>query len=263
MIRTWRLKKPVTIHGKDWFGKESSITMVPHEGSDWWWNGVKITSEILVPIKRGVSLSIERKSLQEFEHYGVLRYFGLQGVLIIGSGWPPHFGRALDVWAVIQPMCEVVNEPLSYVTVKDYVHWNYETEIHRYTSIQPINEPLLVVKLYIEYVGIGALSRTYTFPNDVLLGNVLTAYTQGWPRWLRYGAIVLDKCGWPHYKTVQWAEGKEEYILDQFALHRLQDLLGVLSVLCRGGMFTGIVTSHCSGHLADINVVKAAKTVPL
>lgn len=57
--------------------------------------------------------------------------------------------------------------------------------------------------------------------------------------------------------------GERERVLEQFALHRVQDLLGVLSVLCGTGLFAGVVTSRCSGHLADVHAVQAVKLVSI
>lgn len=34
-------------------------------------------------------------------------------------------------------------------------------------------------------------------------------------------------------------------------------------MLCETGLFARIVTSRCSGHLADVQAVKAAKLVPI
>ncbi len=265
-MTTWRLRETVTLRGCDWFGRPAALIIAPNGGNEWWWNGSRISPELLTPMWRGVALAAHSHRLLEFEHLGALRHLGLRGISLYGKGWPPHYGRAFDVWEALQPACYTVQDPVPWVTVREPVHWTYPGQRGDgigYTEIRPWHEPKLIVHVEISYAGLGTYSCTYRFPDDALLYSMWSAWTQGWPTWLRHGAALLDRFGWPHRHTIQWAVGQREQVLEQFALHRVQDLLGVLSVLCETGLFAGIVTSRCSGHLADVQAVRAAKLVPI
>lgn len=210
MVPTWRLKEAVTLHGRDWFGRSAVLIIAPNGKDEWCWNRSRISPELLAPTRRGVALAAHSHRLLEFEHLGALRHIGLRGISLYGKGWPPHYGRALDMWEALQPACQIVQDPVQWVTVQEPVRWLYPGQRGDglgYTEIRPWHRPSLIVHVHITYPGLGTYSCSYCFPNDALLLSTWAAWTQGWPSWLRHGASLLGRFGWPHGHTIQWAGG--------------------------------------------------------
>jgi hypothetical protein len=73
--------------------------------------------------------------------------------------------------------------------------------------------------------------------------------------------------GWPHYNRITWPHLlTAEVVRYRFLMHRIQDLLGVASLLCTNGrLFAGTIFSRCAGHEADAWCVRQAfeKIIPL
>lgn len=111
----------------------------------------------------------------------------------------------------------------------------------------------------INYPGLGTKSESFSFPNDDLLEMLCGVPNQGWPKWFYYISRIASVFGWPHHNTVAWVQelGKEE-TLRLFLLHRVVDLLGALSLLCRDGLLSARVVSQCSGHEADLQTILQA-----
>lgn len=125
MMTTWRLRETVTLRGCDWFGRPAALIIAPNGGNEWWWNGSRISPELLTPMWRGVALAAHSHRLLEIEHLGALRHLGLRGISLYGKGWPPHYGRAFDMWEAVRPACHTVQDPVPWVTVREPVHWTY------------------------------------------------------------------------------------------------------------------------------------------
>jgi hypothetical protein len=117
----------------------------------------------------------------------------------------------------------------------------------------------LDINVAISYEGLGKSHDSFTLPATEGMKLILQAKSQGMG-W-HYGlSRFASKLGWPNHSTNYWMQERtsDEACLSAFLLHRTQDLLGALSLLCGNGLFVGNVTSVASGHFADLNVVKSA-----
>lgn len=265
-----RLRQPVLIRGKDIFGRESSICFCPETDREWVWKVGENKSVIIEPSvvdieNRRLKLSAYGKKLEFYEHIGVLRYFGLVGIGIQSSQWPPFHGRTLELWDAIEPNSSESSEEglCQYYTVSRSVRWTYPNKRGKYvafTEIRPPSRDLsLTLDIFCSYPGIGIKFRTFSLPDLSILQDICTAHSQGWPLWLYGLSRVAGLCGWPHHKNIAWKQELEDSsVIDQFLLHRAQDILGALSLLCRDGVFVGHITSYCSGHEADFHAVREA-----
>jgi hypothetical protein len=265
-VHSVHLREPVLIEGKDIFGRDSSIGFYPSVGKNWSWKispnqFITIRPSIVDAKKRRLTLSACGKKLEFYEHIGILRYFGLIGVQIQANQWPPFHGRALELWSELEQY-SIQKELCQRYTVSRPVCWAYSDKRgghESFTEIAPSTDSSLTLDIFCSYPNLGTGSRTFSLPNLPLLKEMCATHSPGWPPWLHGLSRTADLLGWPHHKNITWGhEFENTSAIDKFILHRAQDILGALSLLCRDGIFVGHITSHCSGHQADLEAVKAA-----
>lgn len=262
-----RLTQKVTIESPDFRGLKGKLTFYPLDSKNgWMWRSkesflISINPAIVDNKVRRTRLYFQGRKLQIYEHIGVLRWFGLCGVSIESTLWPPYYGRAFEFWQAIKPLCEVdTSKDINWYTVREPVKWTYPKPRNNqtaFTEIRPNAKKELKMKITCNYPGMGAWTSYFSFPNNEKLEELCLAYGQGWPPYLYHFSKIASKCGWPHHKASTWVQehGKGLITLEQFINHRAADLLGALSLLCRDGLLSASVTSICSGHEADINAI--------
>jgi hypothetical protein len=269
------LTQPVGLYGPGYFGhlgKRGKIAFMPADNfGEWTWQidrkrFLQINPRIVDTSTRRLRLIDSEggsdKKFEVYEHTGALRFTGLGNVLVSSSKWPPCFGRTIEQWQALKPACRETSRDLSWYTPKRSFSWVYPRKRNGsvgFTEIHPSAEPKLSLEITCTYPGVGELVQDFTFPNLKLLEEIFAVHTQGWPRKLYWPARVGALLGIPLYRTSNWPqEHASEDLIRLYIYHRALDLLGALSLLCLDGMFAGRVVSHCSGHEADLHVVKAA-----
>lgn len=264
-----KLMHPVVIKGRDLFGLPSKITFHPGplEVPGWYWlhrgELMPITSVMATTKKRRIVLEINFiKQLQVFEHIGFLRWMGFNNLVIEANGWPPFCGGALFYYQRLRGAAVPAPGEVSYRTVTGACQWLYpERRKERWgVEILPGVSPTLQLNISCEFPGLlGKFDQKLVLPDDDLLMQILQANTVGLPHWLHNPARILAprkfrSIGWLHQLGV-------EKFRERMLLHRAQDILGALSLLCDGKhLFAGTVDSHCAGHQADIYTVRDAET---
>jgi len=268
-----RLKSKVTIEGPNLWGLNAKLTFYPSGSkSEWiWWvrNSFNISMSPAIVDKRArrIRLYFEGKKLQIFEHIGALRFFGLCGVYIESTPWPPYHGRSLELWQAIKDHCEEdTSKEINWYTITEPVRWTYSklrNNQRAFTEIRPNTKKELKIKIMCSYPGLEACEVNFTFPNREILEELCSVYNPGWPPILYHLLKVPSFFGWSHYKRVFWLQDYSKVEASvKFAHHRALDLLGALSLLCRDGLLSADVTSICSGYEADINaIIQADKSL--
>ncbi|MBU2634870.1 hypothetical protein KJ841_00140 [Patescibacteria group bacterium] len=262
-----RLKSEVTIEDPNFWGFKGKLIFSPL-GSDygWIWRDnrkffISINPSIVDKKARRTRLYFEGKKLQIYEHIGVLRWFGLCGLSIRSTSWPPYYGRSFEFWQAIKPFCEQdMSKHINWYTIRKPVRWNYpklRNNQTAFTEIRPNTKKELKMEIMCSYSGMGAWTNYFSFPNNEELEKLCLTYGQGWPPYLYHFSKIASKGGWPHHRAFIWVQehGKGLIILEQFINHRAADLLGSLSLLCRDGLLSASVTSICSGYEADIKTI--------
>jgi hypothetical protein len=275
---SYRLAGPVAYSHPDFWGRKSSIRLepsVPACSGHWTWSPdggppTAIDPNIVVTNMRRMQLHARGQQIEVYEHIGVLRFAQIFGVNIVGKGWPPYHGRAFELHKLVEPrLVEINSADIPLYGVSESVCFRDDKTIAG-GSVRPfveIHPPAdsdlgLTLDIFIDYPGLGAYQHSFRLPDKNLLEEICGAHAQGWPLYAHTVAKVVRKLGWPHMDSVTWPQdhAKPEDALRLFALHRAQDLLGALSLLCQNGLFVGHVVSHCAGHRGDIQaVVKAFK----
>ena len=217
-----------------------------------------INSDLLHHNQRRLNLICGSSRLELFEHIGVLRWLGLDGVVVRSPRWPPYI-RSGEMWEQLQSHCTPnLNATIPRVTVGQTIESTYPGGSRRYTKISPSRDDLLEVTLVIDYPGVGRKELHYVDSDP--LDTALLAYFIGWPPAMHYVSRGFGAIGWPHHQRIQWSpENSPDATLAHWANHRLIDLLGALSVIHPTGLLAGHVESYCSGHAADLEVIKASQ----
>lgn len=266
-----QLNSEVYVNGPDLFGRKAQISFHPLNPSftGWWWRENQHAPSLLVNPgiinlkSRRTQLFSGNNKLEVYEHIGALRWFGLCDVLIESTPWPPYHGRFLELWQAIKPYCqEVDSREISWYTLEKKVKWVYpepRNGLTAFTEICPNDRKELKISLISSYPGLKTSEINLVFPNKDLLEELSAVCSQGWPPILYYLLKIPSFFRWPHYNNIVWAQqqGKESASI-KFAHHRVVDLLGLLSILCRDGLLSANVTSVCSGHKADIGAILQA-----
>ena len=260
-----RLIQPVEISGKNYFGLPSKIIIRPRNKPGWYWDvdgkEVPITPNMLQYRKRRVVIvSPDSKTcINVFEHIGVLRAFGIDGITIKTNSWPPYDGCARTLLSEIKPFLFTGSQKVEWKTVPHEFVGKYPNP-NRYTKIQPNYQKQLDITVVINYQSLGKYKLRFVISdtdNGCVNEDILSIGSQGWPRNLYYISKIVSFFGWPHHSSIVWPQENEtDETIKQFAKHRMLDVLGDFSPLFpKGGMLSATITSYCSGHEADVKAV--------
>ncbi len=266
-MKLFRLEKAVKVTGRDYFGRKAEITFTPtnpHQPGFFWdcnpgEKAIPISENLASTRSRQITLMHESRLLNVYEHIGVLRYAGIDGVKIASSQWPPFHGRPLELYDAIMEKTIPIQQSQQWITLTKRVQINYPGAMKRYTSLIPGGKPGLKIIVACEYEGVGYQELRFSLPRDNLK-ETFSAFAQGWPKWAYYPLRAAKFLGWPHLDHIEWSQKhKNDKAIELFCQHRLVDLLGGLSLLHPTKLFAGTVVSHCSGHWADVQATKKAQ----
>lgn len=262
------LERPVIIKGSDFFGREAILDINPSKVAGWMLQytkcgySVPIDHKIAEYRKRRITLSYDEIKVHVYEHLGVLRYMGIDGMVIRpATAWLPYHGRPWEMWQVIKDACLEVNRKVSWCAVNKEIRYNHPAPGKGYTVIEPlenVNDPFLEASITINFSGLGSYARRYSV-NHLTMERAMQVYTQGWPPWLKYLSRLVSywPLSWPHHEHINWSNGQPaEIILPEFGLHRFVDLLGALSLTRWDRLLAGHVISVYGGHCTDLDFVR-------
>lgn len=293
MIQRRRLTREVSVEGKNFWGFPSRLTFTPTTNGErgWFWlprpgeNPIPINADRAVSKPRRISLAHRGAAgptcyLHCYEHIGVLRFTGLDGVIVsqIGSfptpEWPPHFGRAYELCMALSKCWEIAGETIPWISIPKTVRGSRKSRRARYTQLQPPavgeanpDELCLTVAIYGDYAGVGTGTAHYRIPFQTGIGmenleNIMATHTQGFPRMLFYPSLLASCFGWPHHRRTVWPQEHGcAPAVDLFLAHRLGDLLGALSLMSHTALPALHAVSYLSGHEPDLRAVKQARAL--
>ncbi|MFA5270454.1 MAG: hypothetical protein WC400_02495, partial [Patescibacteria group bacterium] len=124
-----------------------------------------------------------------------------------------------------------------------------------YIHFSPSTSPGLKITIFIAYPGLGEYTLNWHSEVDTI-DSAVAALTQGWPPSRR--AVAKSLSWWPHHDRVTWPQDYEDpkVALRLFALHRLADLLGCLSLISHDRLLAGEISSYGAGHTEDLELIK-------
>jgi hypothetical protein len=200
--------------------------------------------------------------IEDWMYIGALRWFGLTGVRIDSTNWPPFDGSGKQFWNALKEKCivDTSKEIPWYTTAKEF----YSSYRNRYTGnlgvtqFFPSNKKKLTITISLEIPHLGKVTnQKFTFPNKQLLESILEIPGPS-VRGKTSGYIAKHMFGWPHFDHVSWRNGNAEAALRKFTLHRALEILATMSLLCKDGLLSGHIESQYSGSPADAAIARQA-----
>jgi len=276
-MKKFRLKPgtKVSVHGRDYRGFATEIQFSETSREGWYWR--PFPEGPLLPIEASLAryykvfgfiyLRYGYSSFAVWEHIAAMFYTGLTGVIVEGSPHPPSFGRPLEYWEALKPYLIESKEEVQWCRPLRPVEWSYPGSRRGYTRIEPNAKPFnlsLHVDIEIDYPRIGRLRKEFFFPSTLpLFVDAFNVHAQGYPNWKWRAAQLLSQFGWPHINAFVWPhEQTTTKTADLWWKHRLTDLMGGISLAAHNRLLAGKITSVCSGHLADLEVLRLADFIP-
>lgn len=264
-----RLTEPVIIRAPNFWGFPAEIEFSPSPHPGWWWQVDSINQVLMDHFyadcsKLRTRLIFRKSKLEVYEHIGILKWFGLDNVVVRSTTWPPHFGSALAMWQRLKPYCQKDSRRVvSWQTVKERVCWLYPKPRGSnvgFTEILPAEKPGIDLEVVYSYEPIGERSYSVSSLNSVALEEICRYPSQGIHSLCHSIMRLTSLIGWPERQTITWPKDHTpEETMHRFVLHRTADLLGAFSLLCDNKhMFAAKIISHHAGHEADINAIKEA-----
>lgn len=254
------LSRPVTIAGRDIWGRHVRLALEPAEVPGWFWRvgaaDIPLTPNILVHRRQRLVLAHGAAELHIVEHLLALRVVaGVDGVRIVSeASWLPYDGSAEMFWRALEP---ALVEGAELVPAK--IEGAFSTGGDRCVAYSGADIGGLDVGVSIDYPGLGATQLQQRFPaRGASMEAIIATKAPGWPPGRRNIVRPLSWIGWPHLGNAVWPqEHSPAETLGLFARHRLLDIAGAVAVLCPpGGILTGHISSHCGGHAQDVELVR-------
>lgn len=259
------LTKPIIIQGLDYWGRNSFIEFHPYGKNGWYWdtgNGiVPISYEIVERKTRRMTLCANGRQLNVYEHIGVLKFLGIDNILIKSSKWPPYDGSAWIYYEAIRP--NLKEEGLvSWVKIVGYTNESRERN-----SLETCNELIeskstksygLLVEVKAGWKPLKTLRKSLViFDGENPLLEVLKIKAQGYPFYLSYFNFIASILGLPVKNNITWLQnnGPEE-TATLFLQHRILDLLGTMSLFDCKSLPSGKIVSEFGDHEIDLLILK-------
>ncbi len=189
------------ISGTDPFGRKSTLIFWPNDKVDTgkerrsailWktpegYSPKMIGSSLAVCRPRRIALVHGKYSLEVIEHILPLRWFGVLGLTIEGSGWPPYFGRAWEFYDTVHLSLEETGQKVPWVTTSSPIAFSHRDVLGGMSAFTPSTHPGLNIKIVINFPGLGKYELFRSLPEDIFrIKRDMEAYTPGMPHWAYY-----------------------------------------------------------------------------
>jgi UDP-3-O-acyl-N-acetylglucosamine deacetylase len=258
------LTRPVTVAGRDIWGRRVRLTLEPTEAPGWFWrvgaSDIPLTPNILVHRRQRLTLAHGAATLHIVEHLLALRVVaGVDGVRIVSpASWLPYDGSAAMFWRALEPALEEGAELVPRV-----IDASVTAGGDRRVAYCGTQGDGLEISVAIDYPGLGATELRQHLPKSGAAAEAIIATkAPGWPPGRRNIARAVASIGWPHLGNAVWPqEQSPAETLALFARHRVLDIAGAVAVLCQpGGILSGRISSECAGHAQDVELVRLLAT---
>lgn len=217
---------------------------------------VPIDHRILHLETKRLVLKHGKATLNVHEHIGVLKFLGLDDVIISCTGsWPPYHGRPYELWEQLFPFTEEEGV-VEWKGCDSFGTGEHDGRKTYFTQTSSWKDGLMI-DLSVKYPGIGGYGLRWNTDEQDKLVRYLKAPAPVYPGWYRYPAEILKGVGiWKHHHRVSWPhkEHPDDWVANA-GKHRLCDLLGALSLTYHDALPYGYVESRRAGHATDFEAI--------
>jgi hypothetical protein len=267
------LTDEVTIEGPSFLGNKSRITFTPAEEPGWFMivrgrnatHKIPINHKIASCLKGRIQLSFGDVAINTWEHIGMLRFLGIDGVCVEiknNESWPPYLGGAGSYYEKISKHLKLTADHLPQIKGKANILYKYKNNPERSVSFVDNGKTnTLELDVSAKWHPFPFYTRTMVIDEITqwfLLENVINSKPQGYPKSRFYLSKFISFFGWPNHNYIAWPRDfdTDEDVAYAFWLHRIEDILGGLSLASHIALPTGLVISVNGGHEGDLYVVK-------
>jgi len=278
-VQAVHLTRPVTINGRDFFGRRAWLHFVPsYDYSPGWyydrqgpcerfWN--MNPSNFVSKRRRLCLVDNEGGVLINYpEHIMSLRLLGLDAVGIsCGPGtWPPYLLTG-EIWEKLSPNLKLAGYTLDWHKLSSSPETGCCPDTSRITRARGLkDEQGININAHIDFGQDGGPVENEEFffgPGMYMedLKNIFYSPTPGWPPKLYHFVKLASMFGWPHNKRVCWQKDwSDEFTGIVWARHRILDILGAVGAM--SCMFDDVIISVDiisikGGHQSDLRALKA------
>lgn len=263
-----KLIKEVTIRGKNLLRQDASITFLPAGKPGWY---LRTLTHGTVPIDHRIARHREGRiqlhcgdtTINIWEHIGILRFFGIDGVVVIAHNkWPPFLGGVRGYYPAFLKDGVLEEENSVLPTIKPLRHDEHQslngilacTEISSADSLElQVQAKWGDLPWYKANLAMDVISSKEWY-------EICDSKPQGWPKGrspLLSLAIRLLK-QWTDHGNIAWIKDfkNPEDVAYAWGLHRVQDIFGCLSLCSHKALPAMKFRSYCAGHKEDLKVLK-------
>lgn len=197
------------------------------------------------------------KILEVIEHIMPLRFTGLDSIVFsCPTSLPPYSGNAFYYWERLKPfLVEEAGYEIPWFEIKEPTFCAGKRKV----SITPLNK--LEIEVNIAYKDFGSITKTISLNDSVNLENIFKARTQAWYFNIKVTKILfyISKFWiflrpFAAHECLCWPTHKEN--LDEFAKHRILDILGILALIKHDQLPMLRYISRMAGHKQDLKTLR-------
>lgn len=264
---------PVTISGRDFLGRDSSITFTPHDKPGWWWNTkyhgfIPIDHRIARYKKGRIQLVMPGECINVWEHIGALRYIGIDNVSVSmdHGSWPPYLVAGEYLQYFTDALTEVLEDDeygacIPAIGITASTDASYSSGNHLLSRVDISRHHELVLSVHSQWKGLPEHNETLYM--EILPGAVLRDIFFALPQGLANRKVIAQIAsffGWPHMDRVAWPDTfhSKEQASYAFWLHRVQDILGETSLVDHKALPWCKFYSFMAGHNESLHAIKKA-----
>lgn len=274
------LTKPVTIYGNNIWGNPANITFSPAP-SGWYFRNQQTGED--VPINRhtiswdtnNVFIKHKKSGIRLFEHILLIKWFGLDGVSISGTMWPPYltameyFSHLRDSGTLLATRENIKSFSIDKIYSSDDFYQKNSANFGAVgTVLEPYKEKLfnevhsfknIAIDVYINYSGIGELYKFYDNILSAVYGVIETYPHQQKYLLERYNVLYqeLVSADSPDDIKIAWVNYYKNETLLQLSQNRVSYILSTMTMIKHDALPLDFrFSSYCGRHFHDLRMTK-------
>jgi hypothetical protein len=258
-----------TFTERDVFGRKTSISFHPAGKPGWYlrYGNSVIPIDYKIAFSQGSYIQLRCNTLTMlniYEHIGVLRWLGYDGVEIEmhDNKWPPYGGAVLYLEFFSKELWfENDGSTVERIAPQRHAESFRFNTLDSSAKISFTTDEKLHLNVVSHWKGLPPYSSRFLFEelSPSVQSEIWTARPQGYPHYQKRIAQFVSKIGWPNKDRISWkGEQDNKMVSREWFFHAVQDTLGALSLCDPVALPTLSYHRVKGGHFVDLDVIKKA-----